>query len=114
MDCEKLSPNALKIFEKITAYYPPYPWKRPRWTPNGMVHDNGWHDLRKKEDRDKLIRRWEHTIGATVVMFANQRNNRKKKLTRSVFNFKMSRRWIELAVLLKELDFQIETMDLVE
>ena len=112
MDCEKLSPNALKIFEKIKTYYPPDPWKNLQWKEEGLVYDNGWHDLRKGDDRGKLIGRWEHTIGSTIVMFASQ--NKNKKLTRSVFHFKMSKRWIEIAVLLKELDFQIETLDLVE
>lgn len=113
MDCEKLSPNALKIFEKIKKYYPPNPWNK-QWTEEGMVYDNGWHDLRKGGDRGKLIRRWEHTIGSTIVMFASQCSNRNDKLTRAVFSFKLSKKWIELAVLLKELDFQIETLDLVE
>ena len=112
--CEKLSPNALKIFESIKTHYPPDPWKCPQWSAEGLVFDNGWYDLRKGEDRGKLISRYEHQIGSTIVVFARNNKDKKRKLTRSIFHFKLSKRWIELAVLLHELDFQIETLDLLE
>ena len=114
MDCEKISPHALDIFEEIKAYYPSDPWSRPQWTEEGKVFDNGWHDLRKKEDREKLITWYEHLIGSTIVVFAGRDKYDGKELSPSVFHFEMYKKWIELAVLLKELDFQIETLDLAE
>lgn len=115
MDCEKLSPNALKIFERIKKFYPPDPWDNPQWTEEGRVNDNGWRDLRKKADRDKLMKKYEHVIGFVIVASARSLIDKKEKLTRrSVFNLKASRGWIELACLLYDLDFQIETLDLVE
>ena len=114
MDCVELTPNARKIFDEIKAYYPPDSWKNPRCTDNGRVSDNGWHDLRNKADRDKLIRFYQHLIGSTVVLSACSARDKHQKLTNSLLNLKMSRRWIELAILLHELDFQIETLDQVE
>ena len=111
MDCEKLSADALNIFEQIKVYYPPNPWNKPRWTKNGKVNDNVWRDLRKKEDRAKLIAWYENLIGRAIVSRAGTLRNRREKLTRSVFNFKLCKKWIELATLLHELDFQIETLD---
>lgn len=114
MDCQELTPNARRIFGQITAYYPPDPWKNPRWTDNGRVNNNGWHDLRNKNDREKLVKWYEHLIGSTVVSSARNAKDKHQELTHSVLNLQMSRRWIELAILLHELDFQIETLDQVE
>lgn len=114
MDCDQLSPNARKIFENIKAYYPPDPWGDPRWEEAGRVYGNGWKDLRKKEDRDTLVNWYKFLIGSIIITSAIENKIRRKKLDRSVFHFKMSKNWIELAVLLEELDFQIETLDLVE
>ena len=111
MDCEKLSPNALKIFEKIKKYYPNDPWDNLRWSQEGLVFFHGWHDLRKSENRHQLIKEYELQVGSMIVMFAKIARERNQDLTPSVFRFKMSRKWIELAVLLHELDFQIETLD---
>lgn len=114
MDCEKLSPNALKIFEQIKTHYPPDPWGKLQWTPEGTVYDNGWHDLRKSEDRNKLIKKYEHLIGHLIVLSARNKMERKEVLNKSVFNLRASKRWIKIAELLYDLNFQIETLDLVE
>ncbi|MBI3274358.1 MAG: hypothetical protein HYZ69_04405 [Candidatus Colwellbacteria bacterium] len=114
MDCETLSPNARKIFEKITEYYPNDPWDNMQWSPDGLVCDHGWHDLRRSTDRNELIERYQHTIGCTVVTFAKGAREKDQEITPSVFNWELSKQWIELAVLLLELDFQIETLDLAE
>lgn len=114
MDCEKLSPNALKIFEKIKVCYPPDPWKAPQWTEYGTVYDNGWHDLRKSEDRNKLMERYTSAIGRIILMTARISRDQSKELRGCDINLKMCERWIDLVILLEELDFQIETMDLVE
>lgn len=114
MDCEQLTPNARRIFEQIKAYYQPDPWKNPQWTEDCTVYDNGWHDLRKKADREKLVKWYEGLIGSTVVSSARNAKDKHQRLTRSMFNLKMCRKWIELATLLYELDFQIETLDMME
>lgn len=114
MDCEKLSLNALKIFEQVKTHYPPDPWNKQQWAKDGTVYDNGWHDLRKAEDRDRLIKKYEHIIGHVIVLSARSKMERGEVLNRSVFDFRASKRWIEVAGLLYDLDFQIETMDLVE
>ncbi len=114
MNCDQLSPNALKIFEQIKVYYPLDPWKKQRLYAEGKIYDNGWYDLRKAEDRDKLIKKYEHIIGHVIVLSARNKMERGEVLTKSVFNFRASKRWIEIAGLLYDLDFQIETLDLVE
>ena len=48
------------------------------------------------------------------MIFAKSQVQKTGKFTRNVFHFQMSKKWVGLAVLLYELDFQIETMDLVE
>ncbi len=113
-DCKKLSPNALKIFEQIKACHHPSDlwWGNLQWTEDGKVYADMWYDLRKKKDREKLTKWYEWLIGKTIVMFAS--SGKKKKLTPSAFSLRVLKRWIEVAVLLHRLDFQIETMDLVE
>ena len=114
MDCTELSPNARKIFDEIKTHYLPDPWGNPQWKEEGVVYDNGWHDLRKNSNRTQLVKWYEHLIGHVIVSSASAAKNKKEEITGSVFNFKTLRRWIELAVLLYELDLQIETTDLVE
>lgn len=113
-EVKDLTPNSLEIFEKIKEHYPPDPWKNPQWTAEGKVYDNGWRDLRVKKDRAFLINWYEHLLGSTIVTFTQGKVRKGKKLTKSDFNIKMFRKWIELVVWLRDLDFQIETMDLVE
>ena len=112
MDCEALSPNARKIFDKIKEHYPPDPWNNPQWTEDGTVYANGWCDLRRGEVRSRLIERYERLIGHATVAWAKVVKAENKEIRESVFDFKLSQKWIELAVLLHELDFQIETLDL--
>lgn len=111
---EELSENSLKIFEKIKAYYPPDHWGRPQWKPEGIVFDNGWRDLRQKEVRDERLKWYENLIGGTVITFAEAEVRDTGKFTRAAFHFDMAKKWIELALLIRELDFQIMTMDIVE
>lgn len=113
-EVKDLTPNSLKIFEKIKAHYPPDPWKKPQWTPEGKVYDNGWRDLRVKEDRHFLINWYERLIGNTIVTFSEDKIRKGKSFDGSTINLEMHGKWIELVVWLRDLDFQIETMDLVE
>ena len=124
MDCEKLSPNAKKIFDKIKDYFPPDPWQNPRWTEDGKVNDNGWHDLKKSEDRDRLINRYRNYIGSSIVLSIRADLDHRggsidydkiqKVVEGCYISLNTRSRFICLVVLLEELDFQIETMDLVE
>ena len=114
MDCEKLSPKALKIFKQIKTYFPLDPWSKPQWVKEGGLYNNGRYDLRKKNDRQRLIKWHEGLIGSTIVLFARSARDSGNKLTRSVFHFKGCKKWIELTILLYELDFQIETLDFID
>ena len=117
MDCEKLSVNALKIFEQIKAHYPPNPWGSPCWQEEGLVQDYSnttWYDLRKSEDRNKLAEQYTSAVGRSVLLTASIFRREKKELRPCDINLKMCERWLELVCLIEELDFQIETMDLVD
>lgn len=114
MDCEKLTPNAQKIFEQIKEHYTPDSWNIQQWTEDGHIYDNGWKDLKKQEVRYKLMNFYENVIGSSVITSAEAEQRRAGKYGKKVFNFKMSKRWIDIVILLRALDFQIETMDLVD
>ncbi len=115
-NCERLSDNARKIFDKIKPFYPPNPWKKPQWNEDGLVFDNGWLDLRKSSDRDCLQNQKESSIGFSVKIAALVYRDKHKSLegfsqehySKSIENS------VALLLLLEDLDFQIETMDLVE
>lgn len=115
-DCKTLTANARKIFERLTAHFPPDPWKNPQWTEEGKVYDNGWHDLRTSADRTKLTEKALHTLGGMVELSASIHRKKHRSLQgfgRAHFP-KMMFRTLEILHLLRELDFQIETLDLVE
>lgn len=115
-DCEKLSPAALQIFEKLKPFFPPNPWNRPTWNEVGTVEDNGLFDLRKSNDRNKLIERTRSTLGSFVEVTASGY----KKRNGSFEGFEidhfgpMIKNKVEMLFILNDLDFQIETMDLVD
>ena len=127
VDCEKLNPNAQKIFENLKPYFPPNPWKKPCWEPEGRVCPSGntiWYDLRKSADRNKLIDQERETIGHQTQIAASihQQNNKcvpngelgwLKDFTFQHFPRSMQH-GVELLLLLLDLDFQIETGDIVE
>ncbi|MDO8495265.1 MAG: hypothetical protein Q7S32_01905 [bacterium] len=115
-DCEKLSPKALEIFEKIQKFYPPTPWSNPRCTPGGMVCDNRWFDLCKSEDRKSLMEGKKSSLGHMVEIQASvyiKKEGSLKRFSRRSFGL-MIQNTVELLLLLNDLDFQIETMDIVE
>lgn len=114
MDCEKLSPNAQKIFEKIKNLYPPDPWQNPQWKEEGLVYDNGWQDLRKSAIRRSLIDSYNHIIGLSITQTAHSFRKANKEMRSCDINLKIYEAWIDKVIVLEELDFQIETMDLVE
>lgn len=117
MDCKQLSPNACKIFEKMKEHYPPNSWGNPCWKEDGLVQNYSnttWYDLKKSQDRQTLIDKYIYAIGRNVVLTASSFRKEKKELRACDINLKVCKRWIDLVMLLEDLDFQIETMDLVE
>lgn len=115
-DCEELSPNARKLFDQIKAYFPLDPWLKPQSTEDGKVFENIWYDLRKSSDRDLLAGKKRNLLGVLVELSAIEY----KKQYGSLLGF--ANRHLnpliayiaELLLLLTDLDFQIETLDLVE
>lgn len=123
MDCERLSLKAQKIFKQIILYYPPDPWNNLRWTDEGKVWSNGWHDLRKGKDRNYLIEHQKQFIGYQIQIEASSYKQKHKCVPRGELgwmvdftrhHFPQSTQYsVELLLLLLDLDFQIETLDAV-
>ena len=115
-DCEALSDNAQAIFAKLQPFYPPDPWDKPQWEAVGRIFDNGWHDLRLAADREKMTRWYKNLLGYLVEMSAigyMRDHSTLEGFTQLHFTDHMRKVGHELLIL-NELDFQIETMDLVE
>ncbi len=115
-DCNVMSPNARKIFEKLKPFYPPDPWQRPMWDEEGRVKDNGSFDLRKSSDRSRLIERSRSTLGSFVETVAGAYETRVGSfdgLEHHHFGL-MIKHEVERLKILNDLDFQIETGDLVD
>ena len=115
-DCEKLSPNAKKIFDELKPHFPPDPWNRPMWQEEGIVYSNGLLDLRKNQDRNRLIERTRSTLGSFVETRAGVYRNKNGSLEGfEIDHFGMMiRKRVELLFILDDLDFQIEIGDLVD
>ena len=115
-DCKKFSPKAQEIFNKLEQHFPPDPWKNSQWNGKGTLRDNGIYDLRKSADRMRLESDNKAFVGYWVALEAIR--HIKEQGTLDAFTqvevagaFKKS---VEILVILNELDFQIETMDIVE
>jgi hypothetical protein len=115
-DCEVLSSDAEAIFKKLEPYFPSDPWKKPRWQEEGTVRGDELFDLRKGEDRDRLIRQTLSELGSASEIQALI--HRKKDGSLEGFDLahfgKMVQQRAELLLLLRELDFQIETGDALD
>lgn len=115
-DCTELSPAAQAIFAKLEPFFPPDPWKRPCWFADGQVIDNGKHDLRKAADRKQLKERYEGFIGYSITLDAG--NYRAEHGSLEGFteqrHSQIVSSYAERILLLKDLDFQIETQDFVD
>ena len=115
-DCEQLSSNAQKIFEKLKPFFPPDPWKRPQLVSEGRVYDNGWFDLRRSADRKKLEEQKKSLLGYLVHMEAlmyREKNRSLEGFTKEHFP-EIIKTHVEILLLLSDLDFQIETADLCD
>ena len=116
MDCEKLSTKALGIFKKLQPFYPQDSWSNPQWKEEGIILDNGPYDLRKKVDRQRLEQRQKQMVGYVMVLCAKKIMEDESTLI-GLTDHRIPRstqRHLEILLILEELDFQIETMDLVE
>jgi hypothetical protein len=115
-DCKRLSKNAREIFVKLGRFYPADPWNKPRWLKVGRIHDNGWYDLRKSTDRNRLIEKTERALGYSVKIAASihkKKYGSMRGFTTACFS-KMMQHQAELLLILEDLDFQIETQDLID
>lgn len=115
-DVDVLSPKAQVIFAKLELYFPPDPWKNPRWLPEGIVKDNWVYDLRKNADR-KRLETWENSmIGYSVKtqasMYRDKHQGSLDGFTDTTFP-RSIRRHVEVLLIVSDLDFQIETGDIV-
>jgi hypothetical protein len=114
-DCEKLSESAQRIFERLRPYFPPDSWKKPQYTEEGKVCENGWYDLRLSADRTRLISAKLSAIATFVEIQASMHRDGHgslEKFTES--HFPRSIQYLaEQLLILRDLDFQIETGDLV-
>jgi len=115
-DCGALSSSAKKIFARIKPFFPPDPWKNQMWADDGRVNTNGWYDLRKSADRKRLMEEKKNFLGYLVESEANmflEVIGSLERFTSCQFT-EMMKREAQLLLLLRDLDFQIETMDVVE
>lgn len=113
MDCKELTPAAQEIFLKLIHYFPPNTFDKAQWNIAGTVCWSGsWYDLRKQSDRDKLLAEYTQVIGAQTIASAKIEKHETGNITKASFPFILAQIWIEQAVLLSELDIQINTLDL--
>jgi hypothetical protein len=115
-DCKRLSPAAREIFKKLEPFFPPDPWKKPLWVKSGRVYSNGWHDLKLAADRKKLLESNKSFMGYCIQGKASSFRDKHGSLEGFADEpiSKMVAHNALLQLLLEDLDFQIETMDLVE
>ena len=116
-DCEELSPHAKVKFDRLKPFFPPDPWDKPRWQEEGLVFSNGWLDLRKSADRKKLeeqlLRFIGHAAKTAASLYRNKRAGSLEGFEHEHYGPVIQQK-AELLLLLDDLDFQIETYDLVE
>ncbi len=117
IDCERLSPKAQEIFAKLRPYLPDQPFGRKGWREEGIVCDEGDFDLRKAEDRKRFEEERKGYIAHHMLLLASEH----EKAHGSLDTFQLGdglgalvRQHLEVLLILTELDFQIETLDLVE
>lgn len=114
---QPLSPKAQAIFDKLQPFFPPDSFGNVCWEREGVVIQNAKRlDLRDKDVRRSLENHYQQIVGSTVSLQAKA--FRKKKGSLAEFAFEryptMIIDWLEILLILDELDFQIETLDLVE
>jgi hypothetical protein len=115
-DCETFSLKAREIFAKLQRIFKPSPFGVPQWREEGVVVDNGEFDLRKSADRQKLIDTTVNTLGSFVEVTALSYLRKNGTLNGfEVDHFGMMiKDKVALLLILRELDFQIETGDFAD
>ena len=111
-DVEVLSEKATDFLWKLKPHFPKGPFGNPAWTKEGIVTDNGQYDLRKSADRDRLKKKHKSMVGYLVELQAI--SFMREHPTLDGFSVELSplmRKTIEIILILKDLDVQIETMD---
>lgn len=125
VDTKKLSPDAQKIFKKLKPYFPPDPWENACWKEDGTIrHGSTWFDLRKSSDRKKLEDSLKSSIGYSIYIDASVYKDKNKcradgqagwltDFTYCHFS-KSIQNSAELLLILSDLDYQIETQDMID
>ncbi len=115
-DVETLSPKAAAIFAKLKLFYPVGAFNMIQWEEVGRVHNNGWYDLRLHAERERLEKNRLSMIGylvrAEASMFVKTHGSL-DDFTRHHFTTHM-KELAEQLLILDELSFQIETLDICE
>ena len=115
-NCKTLSPKAAEIFKKLEPFFPPDPWHNPQWFEDGKIRDNWLYDLRLSDDRERMEKWYQLMIGHSVQLSADMYLKEKGSLDDfTPQNFiEQIRHHAKLLLILQDLDFQIETLDIVE
>lgn len=114
-NCDRLSVNARKIFDKIKPYFPDDSYGARQWTVNGQICDNGtWYDLCQSDARKFLIQKQEsflgHLVGLNASMYRRKNGGSLEGFSKRNFTLTMQHH-AELLLLYEDIDFQIETLD---
>lgn len=115
-DCEELSPNARKIFNKIKIFFPSDPWNKPQHTDAGLIYAGSWYDLCKSVARQDRILWQQHMVGYLVGLQADSYRKKHGSLegfTKQNYS-RVTQHHVELLLLYQDLDYQIETGDLTD
>lgn len=116
-DCETLSKKAQAIFNKLKPFFPPNAWGRPFWEREGTIAGDGTLDLRKSADRKHMEEKILSFIGNVVGLEAS---SFRKNNNGSLSGFKdqkysaIIQHEAEKLLILRDLDFQIETADVID
>ena|SRR3989344_3734812 len=106
-----------KIFNSLRPYFPPDPWGKARWKKDGRVYDNGEFDLLKSEDRDKIQYLKRLLIGHELEMMYRRYREKNYLPLESISNMPLTpllKDTLEIAHILAELDYEIETGDFAD
>lgn len=114
-DCVALSQNAQKIFGELKQYFPKNAYDRDVWIETGIIDDNGLFDLRRAQGRADLERKIKERIGDMVLTRVQRYIKEKPDHGFDIEHFgAMICREAQILEILVRLDFQIETLDIVE
>jgi hypothetical protein len=115
-DCEELSPNARKIFDKIKLYFPLDDKGKSQYTEAGLIFTGSWSDLCKSTARNERIQWEKQMIGHVVEKHAIEYRRTHGSLAGFTTQHysRVTQHHVELLLLYEDLNFQIETGDLTD